>query len=93
MSRCHPRTRTLAAIIDRLNVWAMAPDDEHRKQALKDALNAYSKAVKSERYAATSRNFAMRTGYCNQPPPILADSFESFFGASEEDTTDLPWNE
>lgn len=92
----HPRARDLGKLIDRLNLWAMAPDDEHRTKALKAVLSAYRKAVKTKQYAPMNRNFAMRTGYCNEAPPPLTDSFESFFGAPEEDTADnndLPWKE
>lgn len=94
-SRAHPRTNALVAVLDRLNLWAMAPDDKHRADALKSALNAYGRAVKAQQYAPTNRNFAMRTGYCNEAPPPAPDSFESFFGAPEEDTTDndLPWKD
>lgn len=95
-SKVHLRTRDLAAIIDLINLWSMAPADRRRVQALKDALNAYGRAVKAKKYAPTNRNFAMRTGYCNEAPQILPDSFEHFFGAPEENPADNdgpPWNE
>ncbi|MCP5268121.1 MAG: hypothetical protein H6943_03665 [Zoogloeaceae bacterium] len=91
--RIHPRTRDLSNIIDRINLWAMAPADEHRKQAVKDSLNTYSKAVKAKKYAAMNRNFAMRTGYCNEAPPPVTDSFESIFGKPETSTNNPPWED
>lgn len=91
--RIHPRTRDLANVIDCINVWAMAPDDKHRKTAVRDSLNVFLHAVRAKKYAAMNRNFAMRTGYCNEPPPPVTDSFEAIFGKPETSTNNPPWED
>lgn len=96
--KTHPRTDALGNIINQFNVWAMAPREADRIDGLKRALNTYSKAIKAGKYPPVDRNFAMRTGYCNEPPPPMTStgSFASFFGAPEEDTADnnnLPWKD
>ena len=91
--RIHPRTRGLAAIIDQLNVWAMAPQMPDRVKGLKKALNDYSRAIKEKKYPAMKHQFCMRTAYCNEAPPPVTDSFEAIFGKPETSTNNPPWED
>lgn len=89
----HLRVAALGNIIDLLNVWAMEPSDEHRREGLRAALNRYAQAVKEQKYLPMNKDFCAKTPACDVPPPVAHDSFEAYFGSPEQDTGDkLPWD-
>lgn len=77
------RTRDLKALLDTLNLWAMAPDSHSRTEALKSALRAYQRGLKRGIYPSINKKTCASTAACNEVP---AGDFVEFFGDAGEDT-------